>query len=250
MRGRQILFLHGHMGVQEGMADIYGGFFGRDYDVLHPNLPGFGGEPDVGFNDGVLAGYVEWLAGYLRMYGRKPVAVAHSFSAVIAAACAQKHPELFAKEMIFLAPIVKNNKSWQWFANVNKTASLLPERAGRWVLANELKTRVSTRYVVKKKELYPRCLALGRVHNKQFTSVRGALRSYDIINRENIMKYFPENKKVLVVMGAKDNIVKLRDVEGELRGRADLEVLLSAGHVLNYEEPEKIVGLIKKYLGG
>ena len=113
----KLLFIHGFRGDHHGLSATAGALV--DYEVLIPDLPGYGKTPELKKHD--LESYADWLINLVDQIGPDVVVLGHSFGSLVVSKALELG--LPAAKVILLNPISTRsqdqvdlaNKAARWF---------------------------------------------------------------------------------------------------------------------------------------
>lgn len=237
-----IVLLHGFRGNHLGVDAIAENLKALGFKVFTPDLPPFGEADQTNtLLEYTPDSYARDVADYITHHHlRSPVLVGHSMGSLVAAATAERYPKIVSHKIVFLAPI--SEKPSQFFANLTPLSTSLPDK-----LVGFLTTMFLTAHY-NPKEL-SRTLGLTYASSKTGSpkdDIRGAARfscQYSL-DDFNLKRY-----DVLMVAGTKDRLIPRAQTE-ELAKRKGYQTvfLQDAGHLLNYECPERIARVIEGFI--
>lgn len=235
---KNIIFVHGFRGSSLGLEKLASFFDKKNYDVYVPDIPPAGDESLPEYSPRL---YARFLAHYIRDNSiEEPILVGHSMGSIIVAAMAERYPELINKKIIFLSPISCHPA--KFFKLISPLSVLLP---------NKLISYITTRYlfVPKNKRLFKETLLLtyhcGANYCRRFDVYKAAKFSTNYA----ISDFSFDDKVPCIIAGEKDRLIpqkKTNILAENLNIKANY--IENAGHLINYEAPEKIAKLIKRFL--
>lgn len=230
----------------------------RRYRCIAVDLPGFGKSPAPKGRPSIR-NYVSLIAGLITELSENPVLMlGHSMGGQITATLALNHPML-VERMVLLNPALSGRLSTR--VNLLLAPHVLTERFGfmEWLLYVLAKTPLDyTDYILKpsnfaerahiSEEDYQRIRADARRpgQGRVRAACYGAMRAADM---RGMLGYI--EPPALVLWGAEDNIVPLRDA-GAVADEwpsADLRLIPNAGHWPQFEQPDATLRHIALYLG-
>ncbi len=232
----QLLFIHGFRGSPSGLEQITEYF--PDYDGFAPYIPPSGGEPLAKYD---LKHYVDFLADYIKEHDlHKPVLIGHSMGAIIAAAMANRHPELVNRKLILLAPITKKvARPIAWLAPL---MIILPRDLVSYIINSYLFVPRYDRY------LYKATLEEAKEGAHYYTS-RLDLAKAAKFSSSHTVDIFKLRQKTLIIAGEKDRIVPVKSTQKFAKKIGAKAVFIpGTGHLLNYENPKLVAKLIRGFL--
>ena len=99
-----LILLHGFRGAPQGLAIIADDLRAAGYTVQTPPVPPFAGAPALSAYTPDT--YADYFAHYLKAQPfQRPVIIGHSMGSIVAAALAERYPELIHHQLILLSPI-------------------------------------------------------------------------------------------------------------------------------------------------
>lgn len=235
----QLLLLHGFRGNHLGLRDIAKFLRRQGFEVYVPDLPPMCRYPLEKYD---ADHYTNWIANYiLEKKLDRPVLVGHSMGSILAAATAEKYPELINEQIIFLAPI--SVKPPKFIAPVTPLSVLLP---------NALVSRITTRFLIIKpgKTTYRNTLDLTKRCASKYTSRRDIMKAA-IFSETHSISDFNFTRKALFIAGENDRLCpKAATRTLAKKHHADAKFIPDTGHLLNYEDPKAVADHISDFLKG
>ncbi len=230
----------------------------RRYHCFAVDLPGFGQSPALTERP-TIAGYADLIAGLIEQIADRPVLLCgHSMGGQIGTTLALRHPML-VERLVLLNPAMSGRLSTR--VNLLLTPHVLAERVPfmEWLLAALAKTPLDyTDFLLKPSNFAERA----RVSSEDYARIRAdarrrgqgrvralclsAMRDGDLRGQLRQVE-----TPSLVVWGAEDNIVPLRDaglVASEWPA-ADLRIIPNAGHWPQFEQTDATLRHIAHFLG-
>lgn len=259
----KLLLIHGFRGDHHGLQLIVDAL--PEYEVLVPDLPGFGATPPARSAAGrgvehtveVYAGFVEGLAAHLEL-GSKDVLMGHSFGTTIVAAHAAQDQRRWAalvlsapiSNQVFSGPMLPGAAAVELYYQVSR---FLPEVAGNLLLRSAAALAITNLTMAVDKD--PRVSAYVRDQHKRFfggyADRATLLQAYRASSRHTVADYAGAlDLPVLLLPGAKDQLStpagqrRLRDALPQGR----LEIIRGAGHLLHYERPAQLARALRRFL--
>ena len=233
----QVLLLHGFRGNHLGLRDVAKFLRREGFEVYVPDLPPMSKYPLEKYDSDHFS---RWVANFiLEKKLNRPVIVGHSLGSIIAAATAEKYPELINEKIVFLAPISEKPPKL-----------LLPIAPLSAILPNSLLSHITTRYVIikKDKDTYHNIVDLSTRCAKKYTSRQDILKTAIFSETHSISDYHFQ-RTALFLAGAKDRLCPesaTRTLANRLN--AQVEFIPNTGHLLNYEEPNLVSEHITAFL--
>lgn len=231
----------------------------RRYHCIAVDLPGFGQSPPPPQRP-TIAWYADLIAGIIERFGRERAALVlgHSMGGQIGTTLALKYPAL-VEQLVLLNPALSGRLSTR--VNVLFTPHVIAERyrAMEWLLDHLSRTRLDyTDWLLKPSNFaegaqisaadYQRIRedARRRGQGPTRSACYAAMRDADLRGKLGMVE-----APTLVIWGAEDNIVPLRDaglVDSEWP-KADLRLIPNAGHWPQFEQPAATLRYIAHFLG-
>lgn len=234
-----ILLLHGYRGAPVGVEKIAKELERQGYAVHTPAVPPFAGAktmPDYSLNS-----YADFVRDYIKEHELvSPILVGHSMGSIIAAATAQKYPEIINEKIILLSPISKRTP--RALSVLSMTAAYLPRKMVDYVTTKVL-------YIAKDRELFKEVLRLtGECSGATKISKQDLARAGRFAADHGILDIDFE-KDTLLLAGEKDRLVRMKDTKKLAEKiNAKLVFLPATGHIHNYEKPRETAEEIIKFL--
>jgi pimeloyl-ACP methyl ester carboxylesterase len=243
-----VLLIHGLRGSHHGLAEVARGLE-TDFEVLTPDLPGSGEETEL--EDKTLDGYAEWLHEYCGRCARKPFVIGHSMGSIVVSHFVAKYPDDVEKRVVLISPILRTKGGERsgraLHYALRGVLAPFPPKVKREIMASKPVSYAISHYLTYDKTKQKQIDELHYKYGGQFASAASLLADAKIsMMRTTVV---PEDKKVLLVMGRYDKLTKAKLVE-ELARKDGVEYreLADVGHLLNYEKPEEVAGVIKEFL--
>lgn len=233
----EVLLIHGFRGNHLGLREIAKCLRKKGYKVYAPDLPPAGKYPLAKYD---ADHYARWVANYiLEKKLDRPVLVGHSMGSIIAAATAEKYPELINRKIVFLAPIsVKPAKIFTFFV------------PGVIAIPNKVVGYVTTRFLIIKKgsDFFRKTLEITHQCASQYTS-RMDLAKVAYFSAQHAIADFDFERDAYFLAGETDRLnsqeATQRTAE-KFAGKA--EFIPGTGHLLNYEAPDQVAEKIADFL--
>lgn len=259
----RLLLIHGFRGDHHGLQLIVDAL--PEYEVLVPDLPGFGATPPARSAAGrgakhtveLYAGFVEGLAAHLGL-GSGDVLLGHSFGTTITAAHAAQTQRRWAalvlsapiSNEVFSGPMLPGAAAVELYYQVSR---FLPERAGNVLLRSAAALAITNLTMAVDKD--PEVSVYVRDQHRRFfggyTDRATLLQAYRASSRHTVADYAGDlDMPVLLLPGAKDQLStpagqrRLRDALPQ----GHLEIIRGAGHLLHYERPAQLGRAMRRFL--
>lgn len=261
----RLLMVHGFRGDHHGMQLITDAL--PEYEVLIPDLPGFGETPPAHHEDGrhaehrleVFAGAVGALAQTLGL-GGQDVLIGHSFGSLVAARQAAEASTHWAG-LVLLAPLTDpllHSRLLPGAAGVElyyRAAGLLPEAFGNQLIRARAALAVTNLTMIRAKDPKIRSHVRDqhRRHFNDYADRLTLLEAYRASTRHIIADVAAQiSSPTLLLTGAQDSMStergrrRLRDTLPQTR----LEMLRGVGHLMHYEKPAETARALRRFLDG
>lgn len=254
---RRIVFLHGLRGDHHGLEPIVAHLDG--FEVVVPDLPGFGESPPMPRNAHDIPGYAAWTRELLAAVdpAGEAVLAGHSFGSIVAAAAAAdgaKVGKLVLVNPIATSALAGPHKVLTRLTLLHhSTAAALPERAGYWLLRNRLVTRIASVAMVTTTDR-----ALRRwIHAEHdryfggFAGRRSLLESFHASIERDVAEFAAEvTAPTLLVAAERDDIAPLAAQHALLPAFPDarLVVVPGTGHLAHYEAPAAVAKAVAEFV--
>ncbi len=256
--GRQVaLLVHGWSSSWYALAPLME-LLAQRYHCIAVDLPGYGGSPEPRERI-TIPYYTDLLAHLIAQVSDRPVVyVGHSMGGMIGATLALRHPGLIDR-LVLIAPTISGRLSARINWLVSPITRLERFSATGWLvraserlvagITDELMRPVSfaQRTSISDQD-YERLRADARRPGQGRTRYECyfAMRENDLTGRLGAI-----DTPTLVVWGAEDNTVPLRDsgIVADEWPQADLRILPKAGHWPQFEQPQLTQRHITSFLG-
>ncbi|MBR2588930.1 alpha/beta hydrolase [Candidatus Saccharibacteria bacterium] len=236
---KNLIFIHGfrgdHLGLKE-MAENY--FDKKKFNIYLPDIPPAGEHSMESYTP---LTYAKFIADYIKAHNiKKPILIGHSMGSIVAAATAERYPELLDKKIIFLSPI--SIKPSAFFAALTPFSILLP---------NRLVTYITTKYlfIPKDRPLFLETLAISRLCGADYVSRIEVFKSARFSSHYCISDFDFASKKACFISGEKDRLIPRKKTEYVARNmESPTFYIKNTGHLLNYENPKETAFVIKNFI--
>jgi len=236
-----IILLHGFRGSPLGLEIIAQDLRDAGYQVHTPAVPPFAGAEDLPEYN--AEDYAKYFAKYIiNQKLEKPIIVGHSMGSIITAAIASLKPELVNEKVVLLSPI--SRKTSKVINAISPLSRIVPAQISDYVTTKYLFVPKQDRELFQESlQLTHRCSNDQPPNNSAMSKVTKFTTSYAVPDFDF------SNKRVLIVAGEKDRLVKKKDTEKLAKNlNAKLEFLPDSGHLHNYEKPHETAALIIDFL--
>ena len=245
---KTIILLHGLRGDHHGLAEVAELLEKRGFNVVNPDLPGYGGSQTLSQKN--LETYGEWLQKTIAATKAKPYIVAHSMGTIIASHYLAKYPNETQQKVVFVSPIFRSDFS-QKSSNIrcaltSAALHLLPTRPRLGLMRSKLASWCIAHYLISDHSQSKKIEQMHYKYAGNFASAKGLMADIKISMKEQTI---PVEKDVLYIIGAKDRLTaaKLARDRAEKQG-AEFTEIAGTGHLINYEQPERLADRIAEYL--
>ncbi|MBQ6393950.1 alpha/beta hydrolase [Candidatus Saccharibacteria bacterium] len=239
MKKPQLLLIHGFRGSHEGLIDIAVWLLDSGYECYYPDIPPVG-KNKTPRTDYPPDSYAQFIADYIKDNDLDhPVLIGHSMGSIIAAATAEKYPDIINEKLILLAPI--SNKPPRAIASLQPLVTVLP---------NKLVGYLTTKFLIipKDKKLLRETLDLTYKCSEYYTS-KPDVRASAKFSADYSIADFNFDKDTLLLVGEKDRLIAKKVTENLAKNRNfHVKFMKNTGHLLNYENPKGVAEEIEKFL--
>lgn len=258
-----IVVVHGYRGEHHGLEPVVAHL--RGLRIIAPDLPAFGESTAMTEAPHSIAGYARWLTEFVATLGLDGTAGAgaavilgHSFGSIVAAAAVAgglETPRLILINPI-AAPALKGPKAILTWLTVlyYETARILPDRAGRGLLASPLIVRVMSSVMTETKD-HALSSWIDAQHDEyfsRFATPATVVEGFHASIGSDVSEFADRIHVPTLLIGAeKDPITKLSKLH-ELAERIDDSLLIvfpDVGHLIHYERPREAATAIVSFLG-
>ena len=253
-----IIMVHGFRGTHHGLDKIAQHL--SDFQLVVPDLPGFGKSAPFTGKEHSVDSYVEFIAELIASLKLKnpPFVVGHSFGSIIASHFAAKHPDMLSKLVLInpiAAPALEGPRgaltrlaiAYYWLGRK------LPKSAAKsWLGAPPIVKIMSvTMAKTKDKQTLKFIHDQHRQHFSTFASPAIVAESFKASVSSDV-SHVAHTLAVptLLVAGDKDDITAI-DKQHELHGKitgSELAVITDVGHLIHYEKPAEAASKISSFL--
>lgn len=237
-----LIFIHGFRGSPLGLEELTKHF--SEARVFTPAIPPFGNSKALSRYDKKT--YADFIASFIRDNNLKhPILVGHSMGSLVAAATAEKYPDLIDRRLFFLAPISK--RPALIFTLLEPLLVFIP---------NHIISILSTKFLYVKsprrdnKQFFRTILDLTHRCAANYTSRSDVLKAAIFSSSHSLDEFnFHKTQKIILISGAKDRLIA-KSATNQLAKKlhADNHFIPESGHLINYETPGKIAAIINHYL--
>ncbi|WP_424346840.1 alpha/beta fold hydrolase [Kocuria sp. CH-021] len=261
-----IVLVHGFRGDHHGLQLIADRLRGR-YHVVVPDLPGFGRSEPFPDRPHDIAGYAQFLRGFVETLtdgavhdgARHGVAVlGHSFGSVVAAHFAAAHPAM-VERLVLVNPICEPALEGgpallsRLTAAYYRLGRALPRRLGHRLLSSWLVTDAMSGVMTTSRD--PRVRSYVRHQHRAYFSAFAdrdvLLEAYEASVSHTVAEVAMQlSMPTLLVVGAQDELgsVAAQRTMASWIPRHRLEVLEGVGHLIHYEAPGRTAELVHDFL--
>ena len=234
---QSLLFIHGFRGNKLGLKELANKFPKNKYDVHLVNVPPAGGKSLPEYSARL---YARFIGSYIRKNKLdRPILVGHSMGSIIAAATAERYPELVSDKLILLAPI--SVKPSPFFAMLTPLAAILPNKIVGFITTKYL-------FIPQDKDLFEKTLQTTYRCGADYTSKSDIFKAGKF-SASCAISDFMFKKDTLFLSGEHDKLIprqKTEDIAQKIGAKT--AYIKNSGHLLNYEEPGKTAAAIKRFI--
>lgn len=237
-----IILLHGYRGGPSGLKEISIDLEKAGYKTHLPSVPPFGDSSPLKSYD--RDNYADFVADFIKKNNlQKPIIIGHSMGSMVAAATAEKYPDLINDKLIFLSPI--SNTPPRPIAALNPLITVLPHgfvdvtTTAYNMIPNGLETAKKT-------------MRLTREVSKKYTTIDDVKLAGEF-SIKNAVPSFNFKKNVLFIAGKHDHLISPKHTKAlaeklgkKMKSKAIF--IPGTGHLLNYEKPHETASEIIKFL--
>jgi pimeloyl-ACP methyl ester carboxylesterase len=255
---RTILVVHGFRGDHHGLLRVADQL--ADMRLIMPDLPGFGSSAAFAGTGHSVAGYIQFLGGFIAALGldADTVLLGHSFGSIIASHFVAANPGAVGELILvnpIAAPALEGPKGLMTKLAVlyYEAAARLPQRLGLALLRSQAIVRVMSVTMAKTRDKDVRRFVHAQ-HSAYFSSFAdrdSLLQAFKASVGSNVTEVAGKlTLPVLLIAGEKDEIAMLAD-QYKLAARLPdgrLEVIPGVGHLIHYETPEPAARYIRRFL--
>lgn len=235
---QDLLFIHGFRGNNLGLAKVTGENFPDDkYNVYTLDIPPAGGKTIERFD---AHHYARFIADFIRDNKlKKPIVIGHSMGSIVAAAVAERYPELISDKVIFMSPI--STKPARPFKVLVPLSIVLPNKMISYITTTYL-------FIPKDKDLKKNTMETAIKCGADYTTRKDVLRSARFSISYSI-EDFDFKQKSCFICGEKDRLIpksKTEKVAKKFGG--EVHYIKNAGHLINYETPKEVAKIVKDFI--
>lgn len=230
-----LLFIHGFRGDSSGLKEIISNL--PEYQCLAPDLPPTNHQTLKQYS---AQDYAQWVADYITSnHLDHPILIGHSMGSIIAAATAEKFPNLINEKIILLSPIsVKPNR---FFAAITPLLSILYKSLIDYAVTRYL-------FVPKNPKLFKQTLKATSVGSAKYHDLSQLAQAAKFSVHHSVAD-FNFDSTTYFIAGKKDRICSNKKTKLLAKKLNAKSVFLpNSGHLINYECPELVAKHIKKFL--
>lgn len=238
-----LLFVHGFRGNHFGLEEVITKFKDLGYPVYAPDIPpAFNTQSEKlpTLKNFTAEGYATWIADYILDKNLdRPILIGHSMGSIIAAATAEKYPNLINEKIFFLSPISEHTPKF--------ISTIIPLIA---FIPNKLISFIVTKYLIGTmgKPHFKQILDTTMLCAKKFTSISDEIKAAKFSVKHAISD-FNFTKTCFFIAGREDRLnhpMKTKKVAEKFNGKATF--IQKSGHLINYEVPDELFALINQDL--
>lgn len=250
-KGR-LLFIHGFRGDHHGLSASAGALV--DYEVLIPDLPGYGKSSELESHD--LDSYGKWLRDLVSELGPDIVVLGHSFGSLVVANAVSQG--LNAKAIVLQNPITTRSSDQRDLANrLARGFYDLAVTTGRlgsaflrsWLVVQVMSVAMATS---KSRKLRRWIHDQHHRHFSTYRSDRVAHEGFTAASGSSVLDFADHIKiPTLLIAGENDMIAPLANqlkLQNLIPG-SKLEVMTGVGHLTHYESAAEVAIAIDEFMG-
>ena len=248
---KTIILLHGLRGDHHGLAEVAELLEKKGYNVVNPDLPGYG--EDKTLDKKTLDFYSKWIHGLVKAQKEKPIIVAHSMGSIVASHYLVEHFNDVQPRVVFVSPIFRSDYK-QKSSNVRCALTiaalhLLPSRPRLGLMRSKLASFCISHYLTSDRKQSKKIDQMHYKYSGNINSGNGLLDDIKISMKEQTVPV--KQLDILYIMGKKDRLTsaKLAEQRAKTNGAKYVEID-GAGHLINYEQPERLAEGIDEFLRG
>ena len=235
---QNLLFIHGFRGNNLGLQKVTEeNFPSSKFNVFSLDIPPAGGKTIEKFD---AHHYARFIAKFIRENEiEKPIIIGHSMGSIVAAAVAERYPELIADKIIFMSPI--STKPAKPFKMLVPLSIMLPNKMISYITTTYL-------FIPKDKDLRKDTMKTAIECGADYTTKKDVLRSAKFSISYSI-EDFEIKQKTCFICGEKDRLIpksKTEKVAKQFNG--EVHYIKNAGHLINYETPKEVAKIIKNFI--
>ena len=234
---QDLILIHGFRGSELGLKAVADSIPSKKYNIFLISIPPAGGHTLKEYS---ARHYAKFIADFIREKNlKKPVIVGHSMGSIVAAAVAERYPDLINNKLIFMSPI--SAKPAKPFAALTPLTVALP---------NKMIGFITTQYLFMPKDQKLKKQTLKAVYTcgADYTTKKDVFRSAKF-SVSCCIADFEFKNKVLFISGAKDRLMPRAKTEKLAKKLGAKSIFLdNSGHLINYECPEKVATEIISFL--
>ncbi|MGH7238911.1 MAG: alpha/beta fold hydrolase, partial [Candidatus Saccharimonadales bacterium] len=253
--GPALVILHGFPGSHLGLLPFAESLDQR-HEIIMPDLPACGGTDPLPGNHS-MERYADWLSDFLTYAGvSNPVIIGHSFGARVALFFALRHRDI-AGRYVFLMPVVKVSG---WIARLvsvgYRVVRRLPRNMGAMFFSSKFYETASfflSAQVFKFVSVKERNEIIHR--NNQHLKRLNPQIHWELFNEfygKDLSDLAKEIWVPALVIAATHDVLAMLPSVRTMAGRlsqGSLTVVRGAGHLLPFEQPSVVAGIIEQWLG-
>jgi pimeloyl-ACP methyl ester carboxylesterase len=251
------ILVHGFRGDHHGLESLASELADIALCII-PDLPGFGESADF-THEASIDAYATWLTEFVnRVGGTKPVTlIGHSFGSIVVSAAAAQGCD--PQNLVLINPISTNalrgprailTRFAIWYYWL---ASVLPQRAGMWLLRHPTIVRIMSVAMVKSRDKNLRRW----IHNQHdlyfsnFHSRKAVMQAFTTSVSNDVSMFASAlQRPLLLLVAEKDDISDLR-AQRQLAtklAQSTLKTIPDVGHLVHYEAYEWAAREIRDFM--
>ncbi len=252
---KTILLVHGISGSHRGFYKI-APLLEKKYHLIIPDFSGFGESP-LPRDDFSIEQQARLLNQFVKSLSMstKPVLLGHSYGGMLSTIACQKNPSLY-ENLILISPPVTPVRllDSRWFgAKLQNAIFFFDVFVKTNFHRSKVISKISTKILVSTKSK----LLFSEIYSEHIGNLKyiSSAKFYLTLQREinttqitGIIETLP--KKILLLFGNKDVVVPIQEYD-EIKPRDNITKIEidGRGHLLHYEEPERLASEIITFIG-
>lgn len=251
---KNLVLVHGYRGDHHGLESFAGGL--TNYNVIAPDLPGFGTSDPLKVEHNLEA-YSVWFKAFLeKLELKNPLVVGHSFGTLVVSATEAEH-SLFSK-IVLVNPVAGGKvvgisklllefvKFYYWLAHI------VPEVIGNRMTKTYLLVDSMSAYTTKSsdKALRKWIKVQHRTHFNSFANSQVVWEAYLAASGNVVMPFVKDiHKPVLLIAAELDEITPVSAVYdfAKTMDNAQVHEVKGCGHLVHYEAASEANQVINEF---
>lgn len=249
-----LVLVHGYRGDHHGLESFAGGL--TDFNVIAPDLPGFGTSEPLKVEHNLEA-YAVWFKAFIeKLELKNPLVVGHSFGTLVVSATEAKHSS-FSK-IVLVNPVAGGKvvgisklllefvKFYYWFAHI------VPEAIGNRMAKTYLLVDSMSAYTTKSRDKALRkwIKVQHRTHFNSFANSQVVWEAYLAASGNVVIPFVKDiHKPVLLIAAELDEITPVSAVYdfAKTMDNAQVHEVKGCGHLVHYEAASEANQVINEF---